>query len=129
MAETNFWNTLATDDVEAARAFYGALGFAVDDIPGGAGITVHPNASALICLFTRDAFSGMIPGVVCDPARSQEVIQSISTETREGVDEFAARVIRAGGRVIGEPKEEPWGYGFGFTDPDGHVWSVLWLSR
>jgi uncharacterized protein len=128
MAESNFWNTLATNDVETARAFYGALGFAIDDIPGGAGITVRPNASALICLFKRDAFRGMIPGAACDPAQSQEIIQSISTETREGVDEFATKVRRAGGRVIGEPKDEPWGYGFGFADPDGHVWSVLWLS-
>jgi predicted lactoylglutathione lyase len=25
-------------------------------------------------------------------------------------------------------KKAPWGYGGGFADPDGHVWSVLCLA-
>lgn len=128
MAKITFWNTFATADLERARAFYSALGFAVNDMPPGAGgITVAPDESSLICLFPTRAFAGMIPGEICDTARSQEIVQSISTETREGVDEVAARVEKAGGRLLGKPEDKPYGYGFGFADPDGHVWAVLWM--
>jgi uncharacterized protein len=124
-----FWNTLAVRDLERARAFYSALGFTVFDMPGpAAGITVSPAPSALICLFTHEAFRAMIPGEVCDTSRSQEIIQSVSADSKDGVDELVAKAERAGGRVAEPPKDAPWGYGGGFVDPDGHVWSVLWLA-
>lgn len=129
MTITSFWNTLATDDLERARAFYSALGFAVKDMPPGAGgISVHPAEGALICLFPTDAFRKMAPTEVCDTKAAHELIQSISVDTKEGVDALAEKAKRAGGELIGEPKEQPFGYACGFADPDGHVWSVLWLA-
>ncbi len=129
MSKITFWNTLATQDVERARTFYAALGFGVRDMPGGAGITVHPSESSVVCLFPSHAFASMIPGKVCDAAQSQEIIQSISVDSMPAVDEVADKVKRAGGTLIGEPKELPFGYAFGFSDPDGHVWSVLWMPE
>ncbi|UJR85618.1 VOC family protein [Sandaracinus amylolyticus] len=122
---TTFWNTLAVEDLERSRAFYAAIGFEVRDMPGGApGISVHA-AGGMVCLFRREAFASMIPGDVCDARRAQEIIQSIATESRGGVDELVARVEKAGGRVLGKPGAQPWGYSGGFADPDGHVWAVL----
>lgn len=127
MAITGFWNTLVTRDVERARSFFTGLGFAVGDMPGGAGITVRPDDSHMICLFPPEAFSGMVPGGTCDTASAHEVIQSLSVDSAQSVDAIAAKVKGAGGHLIGEPKEQPYGYGCGFEDPDGHVWAVLWM--
>lgn len=128
MASVTFWNTLATADLERARAFYSGLGFAVNDMPPGAGgITVQPTGSSMLCLFPAEIFATIIPGEPCDPARSQEIVQSISFETRAGVDELAAKARAAGARLLDEPGEKPYGYGFGFADPDGHVWAALWM--
>lgn len=128
MAKITFWNTLAVRDLERARAFYAALGFLVEDLPVPDGIKVQPDASSLLCLFRPEAFGSMIPGAICDTARSQEIVQSLSVETRDAVDELVARARESGGRALGEPQEQPFGYAGGFADPDGHVWSVLWLS-
>ncbi len=129
MGVNSFWNTLATSDLERARAFYTALGFTVRDMPPGAGgITVHPTESAIVCLFPAQSFENMIPGRICDAGRAQEVIQSVSMDSKAGVDELAAKAKAAGAKLLGEPKDAPYGYGCGFTDPDGHVWSVLWLA-
>jgi uncharacterized protein len=130
MSNVNFWNTLAVEDLERARAFYSALGFTVEDMPHGAGgITVRPNGSALICLFPTQTFAGMVAGQVCDATKVQEIIQSLSVDSREAVDALVAKAEKAGGRVLGRPKEAPFGYGGGFADPDGHVWSVLWMPN
>jgi uncharacterized protein len=127
MAEVRFWNTLAVEDVERARAFYSALGFTVGDVPGMEGVTVAPSEGYLVCLFSTKAFAGMIPGGICDTRRSQEIVQSMSVDSREGVDALAAKAKAAGAHMIGEPKDQPYGYGCGFADPDGHVWAVLWM--
>lgn len=125
-----FWNTLATHDLERARAFYTGIGFTVRDMPMPGGITVVPTEGAMVCLFLPDAFKGMIAGEICDTARAQEVVQSISVATKEELEALAAKVEKAGGRVVGgEPKPMPWGHVVGFADPDGHVWSVLWFSH
>ena len=61
--------------------------------------------------------------------QAREIVQSISVDSKPAVDEVADKVKRAGGTLIGEPKELPFGYAFGFSDPDGHVWSVLWMPQ
>jgi uncharacterized protein len=124
-----FWNTMAVTDLDRARRFYEALGFTIQPMPGGAGVVVCPNPNSMICLFTPQAFGDMIPGEVCDPTRAQEIIQSLSAPDREGVDALIAKAVEAGGRALGKAKKQPFGYAGGFADPDGHVWSVLWLAQ
>ena len=122
------WSTFAVDDLARSRAFYAALGFDVRDVPGGAGITVHPDGTSILCIFGRDAFDAMLPNEICDTTRCNETITSVAADTREEVDRMVSRARNAGARVIGAPRAEPWGYGHGFADPDGHIWSVIWLA-
>lgn len=129
MNKVDFWNTLATQDLERARTFFTALGFTVRDTPMPGGLTVAPTESSMVCLFLPEAFRGMIAGQICDTARSQEVVQSLSVGTKAALQELAAKVEKAGGRLIGGINEQPWGQVFGFADPDGHVWSVLWFAQ
>ncbi len=126
----NFWNTLATSDLERSRAFYKALGFDVRPGPDGVPcFTVHPNAGSTICMFVREAFETMIPGRQCDTSESQELVQSLGYDSRAEVDEVLQRARDAGAGGAGEGKEQPFGYAGGFTDPDGHVWAVLSFTR
>ncbi len=120
---------MSVEDLDRATAFYEAIGFTIRPMPGGAGVVVCPDPNSMVCLFTHAAFRDMIPGEVCEMQKAQEVIQSVSAEDREGVDALIAKAVSAGGRAIGEAREEPYGYVGGFADPDGHIWSVLWLSH
>lgn len=124
-----FWNTMSVENLARAQSFYEALGFAIRPMPGGAGVVVCPDPNSMVCLFTHAAFRAMIPGEVCDTSRTQEIVQSVSAPNREGVDALIARAVAAGGRALGEAREEPYGYVGGFADPDGHVWAVLWLAH
>lgn len=128
MPKPNHWNTLAVADLARAEAFYRALGFAVNHGPAGVPcITVRPNENTTICLFAAAAFPSMIFGEATDALRSQEVIQSLGFDSREGVDTIVAAAREAGAPQIREAAEQPYGYGGGFTDPDGHAWAALWM--
>lgn len=94
------------------------------------GITVEPIPGAMACFFGLEAFKPMIAGEICDAARAQEVVQSIAVDSRQALDVLAAKVEKAGGRLVnGPPQDMPWGRVFGFADPDGHVWAVLWFEQ
>jgi uncharacterized glyoxalase superfamily protein PhnB len=49
---------------------------------------------------------------------------SVDAETEAGVDELVERAHQAGGEVVTQPGQQPWGYAGAFADPDGHVWMV-----
>lgn len=54
---------------------------------------------------------------------------SFDAESREEVDEMAAKVRAAGGTIFGEPGEiRGWMYGFGFADLDGHRWNMVFMD-
>ncbi|GAB3159574.1 hypothetical protein GCM10027290_64620 [Micromonospora sonneratiae] len=60
---------------------------------------------------------------VAAPGQSECVV-SVDASDREAVVEFIERARRAGGRVLSEPEQQPWGFVGTFADPDGHLWMV-----
>jgi predicted lactoylglutathione lyase len=49
-------------------------------------------------------------------------------ESRDEVDAVLAQAAKGGGTVHGPTHERPWGiYAGHFSDPDGHMWEVLYF--
>jgi predicted lactoylglutathione lyase len=65
-----------------------------------------------------------INGEVADPASGTSVINCLSAESREQVDDIVARALKAGGRPWKPIMDEGPMYGGSFQDVDGHVWEV-----
>ena len=60
------------------------------------------------------------------PRGSSECILSYFAASKEGVDAILKRANAAGGAVQGAAEDQPWGcFGY-FTDPDGHLWEIMW---
>jgi uncharacterized protein len=53
-----------------------------------------------------------------------ECMFSLRAETEADVDELVERAHQAGGEIVTQPGQQPWGYAGAFADPDGHVWMV-----
>ncbi len=46
---------------------------------------------------------------------------------RADVDAVLNQAQSAGGTVLGQPRDRPWGiYSGYFRDPDGHLWEIIW---
>jgi catechol 2,3-dioxygenase-like lactoylglutathione lyase family enzyme len=124
--------TLAVDDLPRALAFYrnglglhtkgitgaefehGAVVFF--ELEGGLGLALWPRAS-----LAHDA--GLRVGAPGPPAVSLAHNVSSRDEVRDVIEQ--ARM--AGAIVVKEPQETFWGGVAGyFTDPDGHLWEVVW---
>jgi Glyoxalase/Bleomycin resistance protein/Dioxygenase superfamily len=60
------------------------------------------------------------------PRGSSECILSYFAASKEDVDAILKRANAAGGAVPGEAEDQPWGYSGYFTDPDGHLWEIMW---
>jgi uncharacterized protein len=79
-------------------------------------------------LLTHPRFKDFTPLEISDATRSTEVLICLSCESRAQVDDLVARAVASGGAAHMEPKDYGMMYGHGFTDPDGHIWEVMWMD-
>lgn len=113
--------TLGVSDVDAARRFYEALGWA--ETPRAEGVVFFQVGGMVVGLWSRSDLaedSGVDDGggwggvTLAHNVRSPEEVDSVVEEARA-----------AGARIVREPAETFWGgYSAAFTDPDGHPWEI-----
>ncbi len=129
--------TLGVSDLERALAFYrDGLGLASKGIVGTEyeGDDVRPAGAVVMCKLDGDLTLALYPrselakdaGVDARRVGGSGISIGHIVERREDVDRILGLARDAGGEVIGEPHERPWGiYSGYFSDPDGHLWEVL----
>ena len=117
---------LPVRDLSAARAFYEALGFGVNEHSSdGQQVAVVVDDDIVVTLVTRDRFAERVGGEVGDPARATTVITSLTATDRDEVDAMIARALDAGGASAAPARKEGAAYAGSFADPDGHVWEIM----
>ncbi|WFE74000.1 VOC family protein [Roseinatronobacter sp. S2] len=54
-----------------------------------------------------------------------ECLLSISVQTQADVRALRDKWVAAGGSILSEPSQKPWGFNGVFADPDDHLWMIL----
>ena len=122
---------LPVSDLAAAKAFYGGLGFGFNEqFSDERTASVVISDSIVVMLLTRDRFADFVPGAdrIGDPSRSTTVLNALSADSREEADDLLARALASGGKPWMPAQDHGFMYGVSFTDPDGHVWEVVWMD-
>ncbi|MFE1886209.1 VOC family protein [Streptomyces diastatochromogenes] len=120
---------LATNDVEASKKFFTALGytinpqFSTDDC---ACVVISDTIIAM--LLSKQHYATFTKKEIVDSTTSSEVLVCLSAESREKVDELVDQAIAAGGKPSGETQDHGFMYGRAFDDLDGHTWEVMWMD-
>ena len=123
--------TLGVRDLARSRRFYVDMGL-VEHQSSNEHVAFFEMAGQLFALFARDALAedaGASAGT--DPEQGRVLFSlSQNVRTRMEIDELLERARKAGGRVLREPSEPPWGgvraY---FADPDGFAWEIAWNPK
>ena len=114
--------TLGVADLDRAKAFYGALGWAPSEATEG--IAFYRMCGFALALFGRDALAADQgrPGA---PLGTGAVTLAQNFPDRAGVDDAFAQALAAGASALKPPEAVFWGgYSGYYADPDGHVWEV-----
>ncbi|MBD5788029.1 VOC family protein [Cellulosimicrobium terreum] len=117
--------TVATRDLDAARRFYGALGWSPQlDVPGE--IVFYRSAAGQLIGFFEESTFVRDQG---DPGRAPSVTGltlSHNVGSRAAVTELVGRMTAAGGVVRKDPQEGEFGGVFHahVADPNGLVWEI-----
>ncbi|MFF2267248.1 VOC family protein [Cellulosimicrobium cellulans] len=117
--------TVATRDLDAARSFYGALGWTAQlDVPGEI-VFYRSAAGQLLGFFEESAFARDAGTPDATPTTSGLTL-SHNVGSRTAVVELVQAMVAAGGTVRKEPQEGEFGGVFHahVADPNGLVWEV-----
>ncbi|WP_288445814.1 VOC family protein [uncultured Chryseobacterium sp.] len=125
------WANLAVTDLERTEKFYTELGFKPNS-PHTSNELVSffmAENEFIVHFFLKNVIENNLRNMKFgDPQSSNEVIFTLSAESKNQVDNWAAEVKKAGGTIVSEP--ESFGenfYGFVFADPDGHKFNVFFM--
>jgi predicted lactoylglutathione lyase len=121
---------LPVKNLTASRTFFAELGFNFNrgfSDESCACMVVDQNI--YVMLLAEERFRDFINGEISDAANATEVINCLSADTRQQVDELVARAISAGGKPWKPAIEEGPMYGGSFQDLDGHVWELMHMEQ
>ena len=121
--------SLPVSDLEASRAFYGALGFVNNpQFSDDSAAWMAWSESINVMLLTHEKWRTFTTRPIA-PKTSSEVGLSVSCDSREAVDAMNQAAAENGGTADVNPVQDHGTmYGRDFLDPDGHVWGAMWMD-
>ena len=126
-----FWINLPVKNIEKSIEFFTRLGFKFKteyNNPNSACMLLG-ESNTVCMLFDEPTFKGFTNNEINNTKHSTEVLFSIDAQSKEEVNEMAEKAIDAGGICNHKPTEMTgFMYGCVFSDPDGHLWNVLYMD-
>ncbi len=122
---------LPVSNLRRSQAFYEALGFQSD--PGfcdETAVGMRIDDTLFLMLLTPTKFADFAPAPQTDTKATTAVLNCLSCENREEVDDLTQRAASLGGLTDWRaPQDYGFMYGRGVQDPDGHVWEFMWMDE
>lgn len=128
----NVFINLPTKNLEKAKKFFTGLGFGIDERftdENAACIVISENIYAMI--ITEEFFANFTDKEIVDASEATESITSLSSDSKEEVDEIVDRAIKLGAteNKVSEMQQGESMYGRSFNDLDGHIWEIIWMDE
>ncbi len=126
---TKIFVNLPVKDLDRSMAFFRALDleFNPDFTDERAACLVFSD-DIYAMLLTEPFFATFTPKPVADATKATEVMTALSADSREAVDALVGKAVKAGGTEAHEPIDHGFMYERLFSDPDGHVWAIVWMD-
>ncbi|MFA6151867.1 MAG: VOC family protein [Chitinophagaceae bacterium] len=128
MKPKKIWANFAVSDLHRTTQFYTALGMKPNGSSKDLTSFLFSDDDFIIHFFLKDSLQPSMKGELADTQKVNEIIFTLSAESKEEVNDWATAVESAGGKLISSPEEFGAGYyGFVFADPDGHRFNVFFM--
>lgn len=128
MNPKKIWANLAVSDLERTSKFYTKLGFKSNGKNDELTSFFFGENDFVMHFFLKDVLETNVHIKITDSQTANEVVFTLSAESKDQVDHWAKEVKKASGKIISKPEEFGKSYyGFVFADPDGHKFNVFYM--
>ena len=129
MATNNIFVNLPVADLEASKAFYTALGYTINPLfTDENAASVVMSDSIYVMLLVKPFFATFTDKSIIEPKSEVQVLNALGLDSRDEVDEWAAKALAAGGAEPRPAQDYGFMYSRDIEDLDGHIWEVMWMD-
>lgn len=126
MKPKKIWANFSVQNLDRTTKFYNQLGFKHNGASDQLTSFFFGDNNFVIHFFLKDVLEPAMKGPITDAKAGNEIIFTLSADTKEEVNNWEKEVREAGGTIVSKPEEFGEGYyGFVFADPDGHKFNVF----
>jgi predicted lactoylglutathione lyase len=126
MKSKKIWANFSVQDLKRTTTFYKRLGFKHNGASDQLTSFFFGEENFIIHFFLKDVLEPAMKGQVVDAKAGNEIIFTLSADSKEEVNSWEKEIREAGGTIVSMPEEFGEGYyGFVFADPDGHKFNVF----
>ncbi|WP_165024444.1 VOC family protein [Dysgonomonas sp. ZJ279] len=128
---TGIYVNLPVKDLKRTTEFWEKLDFKFnpDFTDDNATCMIITNDSYV--MFLKELFFKDFIGkkVISDSKTSTEAIVCFSVQSRQRVEDLINTALKNGAAPSNKPQDYGWMYSWGFQDPDGHLWEVVFMDE
>ena len=131
---TSIFVNLPVRNLNKSKEFWQKLGYTfnaqfTDETAAALVISDAPPSQSGVyaMLLTHEKFAEFTKKEIVDANKSTEVINALSVDSKEAVDQLLEKVLAAGGKE-GDKNDYGFMYSRAFEDLDGHMWEILWMD-
>ncbi|HZE38176.1 MAG TPA: VOC family protein [Stackebrandtia sp.] len=126
---TMIFPNLPVKDLDAAKKFYTALGYKVNQQFTDDNASAIVVSDAIVIMLMREEFFNTFDSrTIADTSTTVESLHALGVDSREDVDRLIADAGAAGGSIVKRPEAQGPMYGGSFKDLDGHHWEVMHMD-
>ena len=127
--ETQIFINLPVKVLSRSVNFFTGLGFTLNpEFTNEKAACIKISDTIWVMLLTEEFFQTFTKKQITNAFTHTEVILCLSAESREAVDQMVQKAVAAGGTAPNDKQDHGFMYGWGFQDPDGHLWEVAWMN-
>jgi uncharacterized protein len=120
---------LAVKDLKRSMEFFRKLGFTFNPkFTDDKAACMIINEDGYVMLLVESFFNTFIKKKLVDAQNNTEVLVSLSTESKEKVDELFTQAISLGATRARDPQDFGFMFSKSFCDLDGHTWEIVWMD-
>lgn len=126
---TQLFVNLPVKDLNKTVAFFTQLGFKFNaQFTNENATCMIVNESAYFMLLVEPFFKSFIKKEIADAFTTTEVINCLSADSKEAVNDLIEKAVAAGATIYSEPQDQGFMYQHSFQDINGHLWEVVWMD-
>lgn len=126
---TQVFINLPTSDLDRSKAFFEGVGWRIEpNFTDQNAACVVVDEGIFLMILTKTFYETFTDKPIVDPATAIQVQTALSRDSREDVDAIMEKALASGGAEPRPAQEYGFMYSRDFEDPDGNLFSAVWMD-
>jgi uncharacterized protein len=126
---TKIFVNIPVKDLDKSKRFFTSLGYSFNpQFTDDKAACMVISEDIFFMLLVEPFFKSFTNQEIADTSKVNEAIMCLSVDSKAAVDALVDKAIKAGAKEPKPAEDQGFMYSRGFSDPDGHLWEIVYMD-